>query len=387
MPTDQAREYLDYYASVPRRGPFLLDPDAVRAQQFANLAESLASAVPRDAEELIWHAPSAWDAGVFLLWTTRFFAEYESPGAPIFRGQRDPNWPVVSSIYRTANANRTPLDAFCGAMAGVTWEEVTDASRATYIASAQHYGLETSLLDFTTDPLIAIYFASLGATEGSQVVVYWLSFNLALSLGVSLVLAPPWVRRHHIQRGLFLDIELDLKPVCYRILFPVSAEFQTWLGNYLQSEVLPENDWLARACAWARAYEGPIPAPPEDANAILAKQLTDKIGPPPFMVQSIEPNAGVHTVRQFEDLCNWLSLHNKSESESIQLRHRCLPLLVLRESNPGFFLALRGAQAWMTKNNVSALPQYNDLLSAIERCDQENQEKGGKWSSSLQLEK
>jgi hypothetical protein len=80
-----------------------------------------------------------------------------------FRGQTQ-RWPLVPSLARRAPAEQDLVDqrlhrfwSWCDATLGVAEMLPTDASR---MAVAQHYGIPTSLIDFSTEPRLAGFFAS-----------------------------------------------------------------------------------------------------------------------------------------------------------------------------------------------------------------------------------
>jgi len=130
---------------------------------------------------------------------------FESFGSPIFRGQGDANWKLVPSILRSMTikryaayidsrshadftifmehrilsgflyycdqmGHRIPNDSreFREAMEffnfadkyGISTDEWPSLEYYNFIALAQHHGVPTRLLDWTTNPLTAIYFAA-----------------------------------------------------------------------------------------------------------------------------------------------------------------------------------------------------------------------------------
>ena len=99
-------------------------------------------------------------------------APYPELGAMMYRGQAHFVEPCLPSLYRSA---REPGDHLLAAVRVAefslvladhpavrdfsTWEILGLKPRIDYEALAQHYGLATGLLDFTSDPMVAAFFA------------------------------------------------------------------------------------------------------------------------------------------------------------------------------------------------------------------------------------
>ena len=106
----------------------------------------------------------------------------------LFRGQKR-NWPVVSSLGRLAPPARTEaeerftrFDAWIQNTPGL--EHYRNDLDAT-VAVAQHYGIPTTYIDFTTSPEVAAFFASDGYSEGDDSVLVCLNSQDLLNIAHS----------------------------------------------------------------------------------------------------------------------------------------------------------------------------------------------------------
>src|SRR5687767_3370811 len=85
-----------------------------------------------------------------------------------FRGQRR-NWPLRSSLARLKDSEREGALRVSGRFEH--WVKSTSgledlaANADMAIAVAQHYGLPTNFVDFTTEPKVAAFFATDGWKE------------------------------------------------------------------------------------------------------------------------------------------------------------------------------------------------------------------------------
>ncbi len=98
-------------------------------------------------------------------------ADLDSDGAFIYRGQRLASWGLTSTVHRTALVRSIPdLKGYAAFMlppvhealeawVGRSWNLANALGLAEFLAFLQHSGFPTPLLDWTSSPYIAAYFA------------------------------------------------------------------------------------------------------------------------------------------------------------------------------------------------------------------------------------
>ncbi len=78
-----------------------------------------------------------------------------------YRGHADKDWELLPSIFRTPNGVEKEHLLFHDMVAHEPQSFSECKSTLDYLVQMQHYGLPTRLLDMTTNPLVALYFACL----------------------------------------------------------------------------------------------------------------------------------------------------------------------------------------------------------------------------------
>jgi len=108
---------------------------------------------------------------------TKFLARDNTQDIVLFRGQRA-DWPLIPKLARIdadrpiLDAERTMLKAF--KQQSLPFLSMTPATDWDWLALAQHYGLATRLLDWTLNPLVALWFSVRKPAESTRDGVVWM---------------------------------------------------------------------------------------------------------------------------------------------------------------------------------------------------------------------
>ncbi len=221
--------------------------------------------------ENVVEVPSPWHAALLLFGLpVASFRFGETPF--IFRGQNNSIWDLIPKIYRGGTDYKISHDAlriFSKVMfysmpeQGVEFENALHGigtDETSYEALAQHYGIPTTLLDFTTDPFVAIWFADHGNKESESASVFALRLNKANDLGLKIIFPPPIGARLFRQQGVFIksDDSTQLRKECIEIRFRPTGKFALYNpdGTVLSSPVTGEDEdiWLERGAEKAREW-------------------------------------------------------------------------------------------------------------------------------------
>jgi hypothetical protein len=188
----------------------------------------------------------------------------------------------------------------------------------TYWAAAQHYGVRTNLIDFTTDAAIAVFFAcSTTPTDGKTASVYVLPLEHALEKGCEVILPPPFVERLYLQRGVFIKsaqtiqrTELGIIEIRFPASFPFSP-FKVIRSDVGVVDVLKESNLMHKAFDLAENNLG--------AEGKSIQKLTDTLKSEFSDVYQDLIGMWARYVDFFEDQLYWLAYRVDDTSESIAL--------------------------------------------------------------------
>jgi hypothetical protein len=206
--------------------------------------------VVKTNDPLVFQAPSPWHAALYCHMLQHHVSLAGS--RLLFRGQRNYSWPLTPSILRDPDKISHELaraELFAGILSAMSFNTTMSfhpysktsvflkMSKAAYLGAAQHYGIKTHLLDFTTDPDVAVKFAtSSGDSDDGMASILILPLEMAEDNGISVILPPPFVRRLHLQRGLFVEARQTLRKEDLKILevrFPYQPSIRSWsLGSF-----------------------------------------------------------------------------------------------------------------------------------------------------------
>jgi FRG domain-containing protein len=200
-----------------------------------------------------------------------------------YRGQRTREWPALPSLYRVPRDEKELLqDEYDGRLNKLAaFAEALDLQFPhrfdpyQCIAIGQHYGLPTWLLDLTTDPWVALFFASWQGESGHVGVLTqfsgdeWerMSCGGENSLGAMTLIAVPGVPRLEAQKALFLN---GSHPDFIEQYVAKKVEFKQTQGLVFESEyravskvkLLSDDESFATFTKGWLSVDAPAPARP-----------------------------------------------------------------------------------------------------------------------------
>ena len=92
----------------------------------------------------------------------------------IFRGHADKEWKLIPSLGRLSNYDKREAESFnIWRNLAVAYDPNLPSNDLEALAIAQHHGLATQLLDWTYNPLVALYFAVYDCPEKDGCVIVY----------------------------------------------------------------------------------------------------------------------------------------------------------------------------------------------------------------------
>jgi hypothetical protein len=124
------------------------------------------------------------------------FASAKADGTWLFRGHADASWTLVpaigrqpsASVYRPADENILFEDFVREAKRYLGADGFTDLE---WLAVAQHHGLPTRLIDWSTNPMVAAWFATHDESRSSDAEIVALRVPFVRRLQTAQVFGPP----------------------------------------------------------------------------------------------------------------------------------------------------------------------------------------------------
>lgn len=180
------------YLQIICNRPFIADTsDYVNSQYFADMNEVVKEFIVKceslSGKELKMDSPSEELAAYINQYyeylysyvyrrkhETELGSDIKSPLAFFYRGVSNSNYPIASGIYRSNERHEenyyfNEISVRCPE----AFRSLNTLEKMTYM---QHYGCPTRLLDITSNPLVALYFACLGNADKDGI-VYIFSIN------------------------------------------------------------------------------------------------------------------------------------------------------------------------------------------------------------------
>jgi hypothetical protein len=221
-------------------------------------------------DERTWKCDSGWTAAAFLVsykMGQNHPLHETTNGQPLlFRGQANSEWQLQPFLFReginqewVGKATKAFIQVVgqwfkhFGEDFGRNLISYKIANNPNVIrAIAQHYDIPTSLLDWTTSPMVALNFATTSKHFGKSACVFALPLSDAFQFPLSIIIPPPIVERIYLQKGVFIDLTEELakkiEKITIRVLFPPESEIPP-IGSEARNY-----DGLLKKSNWFEAY-------------------------------------------------------------------------------------------------------------------------------------
>jgi hypothetical protein len=226
-------------------------------------------------------APTVYHAALYL---TKIHEESKANGNNLlFRGQKNYNLDLIPSFFRERTDRKTEasaIDLFINVLNEKNYGSFKSFTTDTkvHLTSAQHYGLKTSLLDVTMDPIVAIWFANDGwqrktnkensgnksavlkseersknETSDDFAAVYIMPVIESQNL-FSIILPPHYSYNLYSQMGLFLAPEAPYNSFTHKHFYAVRFPLDDSFNYQILETKYVEDEWLYKLADWCREY-------------------------------------------------------------------------------------------------------------------------------------
>jgi len=357
--------YNEFY-SFEWLGPLLHNADPDRFQQCLEQIRDCLNVRSTEAKG-IQAAASPWDAALYLHVVAQQLATGDAGSVvrTLFRGQRSASYRLLSTQRRWEQAGKS-LSVAQGWMKSFTTAldrayqhgELASSGKRSLEALGRHQGIPSTLLDFSTDPSVAVFFACADAKKGQMATVWVLPSRTALT-EMHVYLPPPLCKRLYLQRGVFVDTEnVDsdhMETLCGRVQFPADPEFRVYRnGNAIGLD--QPDPWLDALSKWAQnqAETGVSLEPAERPDFWAA--LFDRIGyHPGFVRDGGTDRLTAEWADAISDMLYWILWLVKVDEQD-----RRQETVVLDELEA------------LVRDNSEAMLMWGLLMEAQGRVDQQN---------------
>lgn len=344
-------------------------------EEFEDLRDEIARLLaPHIKRHNFQRVPSAWHASLLLRQIQDITTQTGSP-AWVYRGQSNSKWSIQPSLFRDgvdqdAEIERLYLfenlmghmsfnctSIFYGPMGSPDQLNLRVGKNA-YRASAQHYGLKTPLVDLTTDPDVAIFFALNGPTaqDGLSTV-----YCRPIGPEMEIILPPPMVQRLYVQSGLFAGRETSFEKG-FAVQFPKSGSesFQVLREGGKPVDLVPQETWLDPVVDMVeRMFAKEIPSDSREDFVDAGRQLMSSYDA--FYENPIA--YWMRYVEHFEDFGHDLFLTPVDGLKGVNLDYEILDSVI--RSNIEVSASIAQLYRWMMR-------EHGDHLEPMARQWQEN---------------